>query len=223
MAPLRTSLIPTLLLATSFVAVDSIAQTTAIEIGTDAPPTSLNGYSFIPFGPDTSPIGSSLFSITSPLGGELITQEDVLPPYTVHYAIGNGWATWSHGYTGDVYTDNTSTGLTFTLPPGTGAFYFYAEPNPQYPIPMTVTDDSGSTIFTSVLGDSGADGFAFAAPQGQMLSTIRITSLYPFAVGEFGIASAVPEPVSGTVAIAIGMVCFSLGRAYHKLSDERRQ
>lgn len=127
-------------------------------------------------------------------------------------------ATWSHGYTGDVYTDNASQGLTFTLPPGTGAFYFYAEPNPQYFIPMTVTDDSGTAIYTFVAGYSGADGFAFTAPQGQTLSTIRITSLYPFAVGEFGIASAVPEPVSGTGAVAIGLVCLSLGRTYQNVS-----
>ncbi len=45
--------------------------------------------------------------------------------------IGFGWATWSHGYTGNVYYTNGQTTIGGNLSAGVKAFYLYAEPNPS--------------------------------------------------------------------------------------------
>ena len=77
-----------------------------------------------------------------------------------HREIGNGWATWSHGYTGDVYYNNGDNNITMTMPAGTGAFYFYAEPDPFETFSITATADDG-TITIPVTGSAGANGFGF--------------------------------------------------------------
>jgi hypothetical protein len=205
--PLRLLALAGAILALSL---NTSAQIIGYDLGTDAPPTDLDGYTFTAFPADPSPINTITYSITSPLGGDLVLATELLPPYSYHLAVGQGWATWSHGYTGDVYSDNASHGFTITLPPSTGAFYFYAEPNPQYPVPVTVTADettpAGTSISTYVTGYYGANGFAFVAPAGSTITTIRLTSLYGIAVGEFGIAAAVPEPGSSAVMVAAGLI-----------------
>jgi hypothetical protein len=195
------------------------AQITGYDLGTDAPPTDLGGYTFTVFPADPTPINTVTYSIASPLGGDLVLETDLLPPYSYHLAVGQGWATWSHGYTGDVYSDNVSHGFTITLPPSTGAFYFYAEPNPQYPVPVEVTADettpAGTSISTLVSGLYGANGFAFVAPAGSTITTIRLYSLYGIGVGEFGIAAAVPEPGSSAVAVAAGLMTMAGVRRFY--------
>ena len=47
----------------------------------------------------------------------------------LHLKVGQGWETWSHGYTGDVYSYFDQTAAIILLPQGTRAFYFYTEPN----------------------------------------------------------------------------------------------
>lgn len=200
------------------VALTASAQITGYDLGTDVPPTSLDGYTFTPFPSDPTPINSQIYSVASPLGGDLGLATELLPPYSYHLTIGNGWSSWSQGYTGDVYSDTASHAMTLTLPPSTGAFYFYAEPNPQYPVPFSVTADEttpqGASIQTYVFGSSGANGFAFVAPAGSTISTIQVKSLYGFAVGEFGVASAVPEPSSTAVAVGVGLAVMAGARRF---------
>ena len=199
------------------------AQITGYDLGTDAPPTDLGGYTFTVFPADPTAINTVTYSIASPLGGDLVLETDLLPPFSYHLAVGQGWATWSHGYTGDVYSDNVSHGFTITLPPSTGAFYFYAEPNPQYPVPVEVTADettpAGTSISTLVSGFYGANGFAFVAPAGSTITTIRLTSLYGIGVGEFGIAAAVPEPGSSAVAVAVGLMAMAGIRRFYNRGE----
>lgn len=189
------------------------AQIIGHDLGTDVPPTDLGGYTFTPFPADPNPINAITYSLTSPLGGDLVLEADLPPPFSYHLTVGHGWATWSHGYTGDVYSDNLSHSFTLTLPSSTGAFYLYVEPNPQYPVPVKVTADettpAGTSISTLVTGFYGANGFAFVAPAGSTISTIHVSSLYGIGIGEFGIAAAVPEPGSSTVVVAVGLMAMA--------------
>ena len=174
-------------MATAFAisAQNTRAVTTAVDLGTAAPPATLGGYTMTPFPTDGRPLFQDEINVPSPLGGD-VTFSDPL----THFQIGNGWSTWSHGYTGDVYFTNGLQSTSLTLPANTGAFYFYAEPNLFGMFTVTVTDSSGVTIVTSVEGDSGANGFGFFADPGMSLVSVSITvDGSDFAIGEFGIAS----------------------------------
>ena len=114
---------------------------------TAAAPATLGQYEMTAFGDDARPVFSLVSDVASPLGGVV-----GFSPELDHREVGSGWATWSHGYTGDVYY---SSGLTATLdlPDGTGAFYFFAEPNPFSP--LTITAVVGGTTFSQVVDGQG--------------------------------------------------------------------
>lgn len=165
-----------------------------IDGGTDAPAATLGSYTMTPFAPDGRATYSEVSSVDSPLGGSVD-----FDTVTSLRRIGNGWGTWSHGYAGDVYYTNEATTLTLTLPASTGAFYFYAEPNPFDPYVITAMAQDGTTVNQNVVGSAGAAYFGFYGTEGSLLSSIMITSNVDFAVGEFGIAlgngaPAVPAP-----------------------------
>lgn len=167
-----------------------------VDLGTSAPPSSLGdetlGFqSMTPFAADERPIFSDVTTVNSPLGGELIFGASVS-----HRTVGEGgWATWSHGYTGDVYFATNSTSLTMTLPVRTTAFYFYAEPNIRSSFfTFTVTTSDGGTAVVAsgdvpIHGEAGARGFGFYSSNTTIVSVV-VTGTDPtgFAVGEFGIA-----------------------------------
>lgn len=176
---------------------------------TAAPPTPniLGPYTMTPFPADPSSDGSVLSSISSPLGGSLGFTGDVQ-----HLIAGSSWSTWSHGYTGDVYWTQAGTSLTLTMPPETGAFYFYAEPDQFSTFQITATTDDGTTSGpVDVAGFEGAKYFGFYGTDKSHISTIEISCPDDFAVGEFGIASppvGVPEfpSVALPVAAILGLV-----------------
>lgn len=163
------------------------ADITGVSLGTGAPPATLGPYTMTPFPLD--PQGSSVTSVASPLGGTV----DFSAART-HVTVGAGWATWSHGYTGDVYWSYDSS-TTLTLPSMTGAFYLYAEPNPFETWLITATAQDGTSVAQSVDGDSGAAGYGFYATGGSSIASIQVDYAggSGFAVGEFGIA-AIPAP-----------------------------
>ena len=175
------------------------AAITGVALGTAAPPGVLGPYTMTPFGPDPQPLMAMVPSVASPLGGAV----GFSAPLT-HYTVGAGWATWSHGYTGDVYHSSRPS-LMLTLPAGTGAFYLYAEPNPFQPFTITATAQDGTVVSQVVQGMAGAAGYGFYATGGSQISSIQVTSVQQidFAIGEFGIA-AVPAP--GAILLgSIGM------------------
>jgi hypothetical protein len=181
----------------------SQAAIQVVDLGTGAPPASIGGYTMVPFGDDTRAVFADVSGVGvaegSPFGSIGFS------PDLSHREIGNGWSTWSHGYTGDVYYSNGATSVSITLAPMTGAFYFYAEPNPfgQF----TITASSGQTsISLSVEGDAGANGFGFYTDDFSALTSITVTSDVDFAIGEFG-AARVPAPGAGALALAgLGMI-----------------
>ncbi|WP_375690755.1 VPLPA-CTERM sorting domain-containing protein [Pseudooceanicola sp. LIPI14-2-Ac024] len=176
------------------------AAVTGVDLGTGAPPSSLGGYDMTAFDDDTRANFTNVTDVASPLGGSLGFSNTVSLR-----EIGSSWATWSHGYTGDVYF-NDSSSLTLIMPAETVAFYFYAESNSFSTFEFTVTELGGESITTSILGDGGANGFGFFGTAGSLISSITITTesgASGFAVGEFGVATAA-VPLPATALLLVG-------------------
>jgi subtilase family serine protease len=155
--------------------------------GTNSPPGHLGTFKMKAFGaPCTA--GTNYGVISAPTG------TISLSPQSECEQVGSGWATWSNGYSGDVYWQNAneggSTTLTLTLPTGTRAFYFYAEPNEFETFDLQATAQNGTTSGPlQVYGDSGAQYYGFYANgKGENIRKITISCNDDFAVGEFGIA-----------------------------------
>jgi hypothetical protein len=186
------------------------ADITAVNLGTAAPPTTLGPYTMTPFPLDPRPLFGTVTNVPSPLGGAVGFSDT-----REHVRVGSGWATWSHGYTGDVYfSPSLATSLTLTLPPNTGAFDFWAEPDPFATFTITAVANDGTTLSESVSGIGGASGFGFFASAGTSITSIAISSAADFGIGEFGIAasvSGVPEPT--TIALFGVGLCGLLGYA----------
>lgn len=172
-------------------------------------PTMLGAYTMTPFGDDLRPNGPTVSDVASPLGGVVGFSSPV-----VHTEIGVGWTSWSHGYTGDIYWTSAST-LTLTLPAGTGAFYFFAEPNVFDIFSITAVAD-GADSTQLVDGDGGAKFFGVYTDDYTSIQSIQITvsaDAEGFAVGEFGAAAvpAVPEP-STLLLMGAGLLATRLRR-----------
>jgi len=156
--------------------------------GTGAPPPTLGSYNMKPFGSDPQPLGTDVPGVTLPSGHGTVG----FTPALEHLQVGNGWNTWSNGYTGDVYYTGGGSSMTFTLPAGTSAFYFYAEPNPYATFEITATAQDGTTSGPiPVNGFASAQYFGFYTDGSVALKSIEVDSQTSFAVGEFGIASSV--------------------------------
>lgn len=154
--------------------------------GSGAPPATLGPYTMSPFGIDSRTLGVNETNVPDPAG--TITFSTPL----THMRVGTSWATWSHGYTGDVYYGGGGS-VTLTMPQNTGAFYFYAEPNPFAIFNITATTQDGTTSGPiSVDGYAGARYFGFYGSGGATIATIFVSSAIDFAVGEFGISAGCP-------------------------------
>jgi hypothetical protein len=152
--------------------------------GTGAPPATLGPYAMAPFGLDPQPFGF-VSGVTSPAGTLSF------PSGEYHTRIGDAWATWSHGYSGDVYWTYGATSATLVLPPDTSAFYFYAEPNPFSVFQITaVAQDGTSSGPIAVDGFAGAQYYGFYGTGDEHIVSINISSDVDFAFGEFGIGSS---------------------------------
>lgn len=149
--------------------------------GTGAPPADVHGVPVVPFGDDGRGIGEDVSTI-GPIS---------LSASVSHRKIGKGWATWSHGYEGDVYLSNDS--VTLTLPARTSAISFYVEPDVYGEVEIEARSDDGTTSGTQVVqGEGGARYFGFYStrPFSSSIQSITVSSpIWAFAVGEFAIAS----------------------------------
>lgn len=187
------------------------------DLGTNAPPALLGGYTTSPFGLDPRPLFSSVTDVPMP-GGEALTLDQPLS----HRRVLSGWATWSHGYLGDVYYQPTraelhgfpySIGL--ALPSNVLAFYFYVEPDSFGEFEITAIDQLGRSYTRSANGNAGARGFGFYATDGDVLSSVIVGSREDFAVGEFGVSRplSVPEPATLTL-LGLGFLAAVRRRAH---------
>jgi GDSL-like lipase/acylhydrolase family protein len=175
--------------------------------GTGAPPSTLGPWEMSQFGSDPQPLFSSVGGVTGPTG------DVTFSPALEHRSIGDGWATWSNGYTGDVYWTGEGLSATITLPSDTSAFYFYAEPDPFAVFSMTaVAQDGTSTSSGPILVDgfAGARYFGFCSQGSDSIASITISSAADFAVGEFGISTG----TSSSTSTSCGKKYVALGDSY---------
>ncbi len=178
--------------------------------GTSAPPPTLGPYNMQRFGPDPQPLNTAVSGVIGPAGQVGFT------PALLHLHVSD-WVNcnaaadpgWNNAYGGDVYYTGTlsdcqnvlagATSMTFTLPPNTVAFYFYAVPrnlpfqNPACPsLGMTATAQDGTTSGSVPVNECSAQYFGFYTDGSVDLTSITVSSDIDFAVGEFGIASSAP-------------------------------
>ena len=194
----RTVCLVTLIAAgilTSGAAAANAAVVATTSAGTGPPPTTLGGFSLTPFAADPSAVGTQESSIAAPNGGTL-----GFSPSVTHEQIGDGWASWSNGYTGDVYFAQGQSSDTLTLSNPASAFYLYAEPDNFAVESMTATSDSGATATVDVNGSSGAQFFGFYGTGGDKIVSVTVSNATgdDFATGEFGV-STTGNAVSSTV------------------------
>jgi hypothetical protein len=150
--------------------------------GTNPPPSALGPYLMTQFGADPQPTGIATGVVDAAGTLSFASALD-------HELVGEGWLTWSHGYGGDVYMSDGSHTATVLLPPGTRAFYLYAEPDifEDFNVSAMAGDGTSSGPVT-VYGESGAKYFGFYATGSRELSSITVTADDVVAIGEFGIA-----------------------------------
>ncbi len=190
--------------------------------GTAAPASTLGPYTVTPFTVDSRSTYQEYSFVESPLGGNVLFQ---LP--LEHRRVSEGWPTWSHDYTGDVYrvSDKTSSVflVTLTMPENTTSFYFYAQPEQATvnTIEAMAFDGAECDVIISqeVNGNSGACYYGFYATEGSTIYNINIYShTTAFTIGEFGISAAVPVtvPVPGAFLLSNIGLCTLIKLRKHR-------
>ena len=190
-------------------AVGSRAIVFDLSPGTGAPPATLGGFTMTPVPSPGAPACTGLLPPLTTPGGPLA----VAPTETLSRCVGSGWATWSHGYLGDVYHVAGGTSQTLTLPPATSAFYFYVQPDPFSPRDFEVLADGVSSGEFSVDGSGGAVYVGVFDNSGGTLGsiTVRTTKGGDFSTGEYGIAFRTGCPCLVDVSGTYGTGTLSLG------------
>jgi hypothetical protein len=165
-----------------------------VNLGTGPPPAQLGFRPTSPFALEPQaaiPNGTTVFSIPgSPIGGSL----EVSPPLTKATKPGT-WSSWSHGYSGPVFTLlGGETSVTLSVPPNSLGFYFYAQPASPGSFSITATSDNGTSSGPiTVSGNGGARGFGFYGTNGDRIFSVTVQAGQGsggLGLAEFGVVSA---------------------------------
>src|SRR4030042_432519 len=151
----------------------SVAHAGAVgyALGTGGPPDVLPDeccefppcYEWQPALPDPTPVYTDVMDVpgfTPPCEGVISFSTPMS-----HRRIQQGWATWSHGYMGDVHWTMGAPAVRIFLPDWTCAFAFWAEPNPFAIHNITATTPDGTSVTQAVDGFGGPGGFAFCCTE----------------------------------------------------------
>ncbi len=160
---------------------------------TNAPASTLGPYKVSAFAEDMRPTYLQYTFVESPFKGNVLFSIPL-----EHHKISEGWMTWSHDYSGDIYwTSENDYSVTLEMPDNTTSFYFYAQPKMAIVNTIRVSAYDGidcvERISQEVFGNSGACYFGFYGTEGSVIDIIQIDSNAPYAIGEFGI-SMIPVP-----------------------------
>lgn len=180
---------------------------------TNAPDSTLGGFTMSPlartnprFAQVTSTLGSLSVGFSQGVYETKVPAAGETPPSGETF-----FASWSHGYTGNVWQTVDSANprsLTVTLPALTKAFYFYVQPVDNGIVSITIDYSGIPSRSLSATGNQGAVYVGLHSDAGEDLTSFKVTSentaagAFGFAVGEFGIFNSgsgggvVPEPTS---------------------------
>ena len=174
-----------------------------VNLGTAAPPSAVGPFAVTPYalGPqDDIPNMAN----TSVIPGSPIPPDTTTSFRVQKRTVGDGWASWSHGYTGPVfYTVPIVPPLKLTIAPAK-AFYVYVEPATfGRPFAVVVVTDGGGAsgpVFVDTAG--GATGFAFYTTAGESITSVTIDADanadgFAFAelgLGIYGVGTPSPTP-----------------------------
>lgn len=161
----------------------------------DTPSAVLGGYAMTAFPRDERPLRELVSDVPAP-GGGVVQFSSPLS----HRRVGDGWAFWSHGYTGDVYRYAEASVLTLDLPENARAFYFGVSHGMGSQFTVAATADDGTRVEQLVDAVSSRQFGFYVDDDAQRLT--RVTLSFPggtWAIGEFGIA--VPEPTTALLLL----------------------
>lgn len=163
---------------------------TLIDIS-GVPPSSLGPYAVQVSTDDPRPVGTEVPGTSSPL-------EIGFDRPTTVLGIGQGWTSWSHGFSGSVYYA-PGTELVLVPPPQTVALGLTIQPNLMGIFSFQVTADGRSTS-VEINGDGGAQFVGFWSDnQAEPLRYLRIWDVKGtaegFAIAELAIC-VIPEPAA---------------------------
>lgn len=136
---------------------------------------------------ETTSYGSNFSDISSyTLNGGVTVAGDTVEVLQ----IGNGWSTWSGGYTGQVLWTLGSDSYDGSLSGSVKGFGLFAEPNPFATYSITL-ETSGGSVSQLVNGSGGAAFFGWVGPG---VTSFEVSSSVDFAIGDHFVSSGVPEP-----------------------------
>jgi len=194
----------------------SRADIAGSQLGTGAPPTMVGDITLEPL-----PFRSDAFADVTTMADDFGRQYRYDLAVSVRQ-IGFGWATWSHGYTGNAFYSNGATHLRLTYPRGVKVAYLYVEPNPFGLFPFTVTGSDGNQTITETFdaeGSAGAFGVLFRTTPESDVVFVEVASDVDFAVGEFGISDYCPADLN--FDYFIDFADFLLFLNYYDIADDR--
>jgi hypothetical protein len=179
------------MLAALLAAAPADASVVFVNLGTAAPPAAVGPFAVTPYDQDAQAAIPNMTN-TSVIPGSPIAPDTTTSFRVQKRAVGDGWASWSHGYGGAVFfTVPTEPPLMLTVAPAR-AFYLYVEPAAfGRPFAFTVTTNAGGAsgpVFVDAAG--GATGFAFYTTAGESITSITIAADFNaggFAFAELGL------------------------------------
>jgi hypothetical protein len=131
---------------------------------------------------------------STPISGFTTTDGVPVSVNETAVSIGDGWATWSGGYTGQILADYSSTSVTYALGAAVKGFGLFVEPDPYSVYDITLTTSDGQSLTQAVNGYAGA---AFFGWTGSGVTSFTLSSATDFGAGDvFSAAGGVPEPAT---------------------------